>query len=529
MVQLLATQAQNPETWRMVTSVAAILFYFGWFQGSNLTQGNAAGLANYDTIFPASFEVLLWSLVLLPFLQSRLATNSWIPKYDQLFSYAWRNKLTLAEAGLFTGLFWALLGLWQVLFHLLSIDYFRDLFREPIFIYPITALVFGIALHLIGSLGQWTRVVLEQILSVLKWLAPVAAFILALFSIALVPKLTTLVFSGNRAISAGWLLWLVAVVVLLTNAAFRDGSLLQPYPKALGRGLRYVMPLLILVALTAAYALVVRTREYGVTVERYWALIVATFTVIYSLGYSWAAFDERAWMGRIAPVNIGAALLILVVLFAALTTIATPYRLAADSQYRRALRGMGDTEPRSVFTSRGPLEYLRFNAGAYGIARLRELANDRSLSADLQSRAARTLSATPPLGAAVAFDPNTALSKLVLYPSGTKMPPELQEALQKDLHDRTSNVEPLAGLFADLDADGADEFVLLWTNTARVYKQDSGHWRWVGDMVGGGDVAATVMSHLAGNEVRLEKRKWEDLQIGQRWYHFAQEPKSPMQ
>jgi hypothetical protein len=285
------------------------------------------------------------------------------------------------------------------------------------------------------------------------------------------------------------------------------------------------MPLLILVALTAAYALVVRSREYGITVERYWALVVAGFAVMYSLGYSWAAFDERDWMNRIAQVNISAALLILVVLLAALTTIATPYRLAANSQYRRAIRGETNTEGRSAFISRGPLEYLRFNAGAYGLARLRELASDRSLSPDLQSRAAKTLSATSPWVAAVSFDPDTTLSKLAIYPSGTVMAPELRQELQKDLHDRTPNVEPLAGLFADLDGDGADEFILLWTNIARVYKQESGHWRFIGDMVGGGDVAGTVMSHLAGNEVSLRKRNWEDLQIGQRSYRFAQEPK----
>ena len=52
------------------------------------------------------------------------------------FTNAWRNKLMLAEAVLFTGLFWLLLFLWQALFHLLGIDYFRNLFEEPIFIYP---------------------------------------------------------------------------------------------------------------------------------------------------------------------------------------------------------------------------------------------------------------------------------------------------------------------------------------------------------------------------------------------------------
>jgi hypothetical protein len=33
-----------------------------------------------------------------------------------------------------------------------------------------------------------------------------------------------LLFTGQKAIGAAWLLWLVAVVVLLLNAAYRDGT-----------------------------------------------------------------------------------------------------------------------------------------------------------------------------------------------------------------------------------------------------------------------------------------------------------------
>jgi hypothetical protein len=91
-----------------------------------------------------------------------------------LFTYAWRNKLVLGEAALFTGLFWLLLFLWQMLFHMLGINYFRELFEEPIFVYPVTSLAFGSALHLIGSIERLTAVVLEQLLNVLKWLGLLA-------------------------------------------------------------------------------------------------------------------------------------------------------------------------------------------------------------------------------------------------------------------------------------------------------------------------------------------------------------------
>jgi hypothetical protein len=43
--------------------------------------------------------------------QCRLITGHWQFEYKILFSAAWRNKLALAEAGLFTALLWLLLML----------------------------------------------------------------------------------------------------------------------------------------------------------------------------------------------------------------------------------------------------------------------------------------------------------------------------------------------------------------------------------------------------------------------------------
>lgn len=65
------------------------------------------------------------------------------------------------------------------MFSLLYIRFFEKLFKMPIFIYPVTALTFGFALYMIGSLTRLVGVVLEQLLNVLKWLAVIAGLILA--------------------------------------------------------------------------------------------------------------------------------------------------------------------------------------------------------------------------------------------------------------------------------------------------------------------------------------------------------------
>ena len=164
----------------------------------------------------------------LPFVQARIVAGTWRSSYPMLFSTAWRNKLMLAEAALFTGLFWILLVLWQELFHMLGLNFFRDLFSKPIFIYPVTFLVFGIALHLIGSVDRLTSVLLEQLLNVLKWLSMVAGVLLVIFTFALIFKLPGMISSQDRPISAAWLLWLLACLVLLINAAYRDGTIANP-------------------------------------------------------------------------------------------------------------------------------------------------------------------------------------------------------------------------------------------------------------------------------------------------------------
>src|SRR5271169_2332168 len=117
-VQLLAEYARAAALWRFVAILSAAFFYFGWHFGAHISgpiadYGNAAGALPLALLFG-----IVWLLV-LPFAQSRLTAGQWAGRYDALFINAWRNKLMLAEAALFTALFWLLLFLWQTLFHLL--------------------------------------------------------------------------------------------------------------------------------------------------------------------------------------------------------------------------------------------------------------------------------------------------------------------------------------------------------------------------------------------------------------------------
>jgi hypothetical protein len=526
-LQMLAPHARQPMLWAVLAAMAVGFFYFGWHQGGSIAVVECApDAANADCTTPWDYfpyflvSVVLW-LHLLPFLQARLQIGRWTTRYDLLFSAAWRNVLMLLEAAIFTGLFWLLLLLWQQLFHMLGIDFFRELFEQPLFVYPVTALAVGIALHLIGSIERLTSVLLEQILGVLKWLALVVALLLALFTATLVVKMPGLVFQGQRAIGATWLLWLVAIEILLLNAAYRDGSALQPYPRRIGVALRLVVPLAVIVALTATYSLTVRATHYGLTVERVWAFAVAGAALFYSIGYSIAAFKSGAWLRLIARVNVAVAIALIALLAASLTPALSPYRLAAESQYRMALAHVNDSVSQIQNT---PFHYLRFDAGRYGLAKLRELAaaRDRPDAQALRTAASAALAQKNRWDSQnMGIQPEWVPAKLVVYPTGRALDTNLAAHIAADLGKSVVVIpspwwEESAGLYIDLDGDDVEEFVLLFIGGGLVYENRDGQWARVGRLYVTKPSSSweTVRHDLeAGNYSAIVPR-WKRLSIG---------------
>jgi len=523
-IQLLAEYADSRLPWLLAATLLVAFFGFGfqdgWFVYHELVEEDPT-----LRLRPLLFVLLLLWLQIMPFVQGRLATGHWRYSYRVLFTKAWRNKLVLAEAALFTGLFWLLLLLWQQLFASLGIPFFKDLFREPIFVYPVTALTFGIALHLIGSVERLTMAILDQLLSVLKWLGTVGGFILVIFSITLAVNLPGLVATGERVIGAAWLLWLVAVMVLLLNAAYRDGTDPQPYPGWLATALRLAVPLTVLVALTAMYALVVRFRQYGLTVERVWAFVVAGSAVLYSVGYSWAALGRANWMQGMGRVNVLGSLVLMTVLTLTLTPALSPYRLAANSQSAVALRSPAPAEGYKS-SDRGPVGYLRFDSGGYGIRRLRALAEQpdaariqAAVTAALEAKNLQQLEPAPWV---------EALDSLTIYPTGRTLEPALRAAITKRHKVPENRWEHRrwqpgrgGGLYADLNGDGSEEFALVFPDgndlyEGELYERRANGWRHVGSLrvVNSRRNRLSFAKDIAAGSVSTAEQPWKDLLIG---------------
>jgi hypothetical protein len=521
-VQMLARFSRERLMWAIVSGMAVLCFYFGWHHGSNVVELEPQWRRVSDKWLPLGFVLAVFWLLVLPFVQSRLASGRWRPRYELLFATAWNNKLVLLEAFLFTGLFLLLLMLWQQLFFMLGIRFFRELFTEPVFMYPVLALTFGIALHLIGSLDRMTKILLEQLLSVFKWLALLAGVILALFTIALVAKLPGMIASGERVISAAWLLWLIAVTVLLVNAAYRDGTIERPYPHGVGTALRFVIPLTIVVSLTALYALCLRIDRFGFTVDRVWACVVAAAACVYSIGYALAVRSRGVWMAGIARVNVAAALLLLGILGLALTPVLSPYRIAASSQFRKVVREWPRADA-ATNAFENPLQYLRHSAGEYGLRRLRELAKIEGIAnaATIRADAADVLEhnwlARKGL---VPSDIDRVLRTMLVRPAARELEPDLVEALKGEIAapERrwmySAANETFIGAFVDMNGDGTEEFVLIAGHTGTIFEHRAG-WQRVAQLNTNSPPGSNALQEFVErDEIQASDPAWKELRIG---------------
>lgn len=463
---------------------------------------------------------LCW-LLAMPLLKLRLATGRWTGPYPPLFDITWRGALTLAEAALFTGAFWLLLGLAAALFELLGMEAVKDLVTDPRFAFPATTLVGTVAVHLIGASAGMVDGLLRQLLNLLKWLLPLAGLIAVAFALALLPRLPTLFAEGRKVMEATWLLWLVAVTVLLLNAAYQSGQQPPGYGRFVERALRFVPPLLAVVAATALYSLALRTHAFGLTPARYWGLVTAGAALAYAAGYTLAAWSRGAWFARIGRINVALALALLAVLLVSLTPVVDPLRLSIASQARRAVTAT-DAAARD-----GALLFLGRESGPTGRARLEALARLPDAAGGSPALRAAVPRARPPADAD--REPlQEWLARIDAPPADKALEPALVAALgaaRAEDDSTLTSVERATLLRTDMDGDGDADALLLDTTRGHRFwlfsRDEDGAWSLTssgavhGSLYGLGEDAA-LQSAIAGGDLGAVAPRLPDLRIGKR-------------
>jgi hypothetical protein len=475
--------------------------------------------------------LIAW-LLAMPLLKLRLTEGRWTGPYPALFTLTWRGALTLAEAALFTGVFWLLLGLAAALFGLLGIKAVGEVISDARFVFPATTLVATLAVHLIGTSAGMIDGLLRQLLNLLKWLAPLAGLIVITFTFALLPRLPALFAEGQKVMEATWLLWLVALNVLLLNAAFQSGREPPGYGRFIEQALRVVPPLLVIVAATALYSLALRTSLFGLTPARYWGLVTAAAALAYAIGYSVAAGSRGAWFSRMGTLNVALALALLAVLLLSVTPVADPLRLSIDSQARRAFAATDD-EARV-----GALRFLGREAGAAGRTRLEgiaRLSDAEGGSSALRAAATAAQRPTDPRD----DDVEAWLARIELPPGSPALEPGLRTALQTArVKDGTLfGVGRMMLLRSDLDGDGTPDALLLDSENFHLFwlfgVGDDGTWtlRSNGMLMRSGTRDVDLRAALQGGDFGTLPPRLRDLRVGddRLMLHPSDPPTAPAQ
>jgi hypothetical protein len=273
-------------TWRAVRS------------GDNLPHAQS-GLAA-----AASATALALPLFQAGFVRRRLATP-----YADVYRHIWTDAIAAAGSLAFTGLSWLALVLLSELFHLLKIDFLRDVMEKGWFGWTFSGLAFGAALG-----------ILRNQLRVLTTLQTVVLLVLSLLAVPLAVGLV--VFLLATAVSGPQVLWEAtrnATPILLTCAAgsfvLASAILRQDDAEMTGSRVMRIAALVLAVvilplAVFAAVSMGLRLNQYGLAPERLWGLVAIGVACAWGAGY-WIALargGRHGWTGKLRQANFHLAL-----------------------------------------------------------------------------------------------------------------------------------------------------------------------------------------------------------------------------
>ena len=385
-----------------------------------------------------------------------------IAAYPTYFAASWKHGIQVALAGLFVGIFWALLFLGAELFRLIRIEFLADLIKERWFWIPVTTMVFAYAIHVADVRAAIVRGVRTLTLTLLSWLLPMMALIAACFLLALPFTGLEPLWSTRRATAV--LLLAAAALIFLVNASYQDGQHETPVARILRLAGTVTAFLLVPLVALAAYGLSLRIRQYGWTPERIIALACVTVAACYALGYAFAAARPGAWLKWLEAANVFTACVVVAVLVALGSPVADPARISVADQVARLETGM-------IAPEKFDFAFLRFKSGRFGRQALDRLKQkqDGVNAAQIARKAGDAIAWRSPYdaGRRQALTPQERAANIsVVYPKGERLPDSF---LQQDWNSRPAWSVPscLTGIvncdaiLADLDGDGAAEILIF--------------------------------------------------------------------
>ena len=330
------------------------------------------------------FSAILAVAIAVPLFQSLRDSGGRRPETAAVHAHIWTNLILGAAAGAFVGATVLLTVLLAQLFHLIGIDFLRDLMNKSSFMWALACGAFGAAVGLLRDRDQVLETLHKLGRAVLSVLAPVLALGLALFVLALPFTGLQPLWDETQA-TTPILLVCILGAVLLINAAIGNATDEEARSPVVRYAALVLVPVTLPLAFVAAVSTAKRIGQYGLTPDRLWACVFVLAAAAFALAYLYALVRGRAgWPEALRGANVRlAAGLSLLALFLALPIVSFG-ALSARDQIARLESGR-------VAPERFDWAAMRFDFGPAGRKALARLATvGRS---DLRVHAARALAA----------------------------------------------------------------------------------------------------------------------------------------
>lgn len=435
--------------------------------------------------------------------------RSW--RYDDLFQYAWSHVFVVFFALTLTGVFGLLLLLWSMLFVMLGIGFFAELFSSPMFICLSGPVVFSLTMRL-GLHNEKVIGMLRGVfLAACHFLLPLITLITVLFTV-------TLPFTGLQQIwatghSTPILLCLVGTYLFLLMGVFQDGRQAQPYPAWLMRCVEAGLLCLPALVAVAGYSSWLRVEQYGLSPRRFVSLLLVAVIAAYSLAAAWAVAQRKTqWLDGLRRSNPALALAVCVVLVLINTPWLNAQSFSARDQVQRLLDGRT-----SVLTFDS--NYLRNGLGVFGRQQFEVLAEQVARNEILDAPAREVLRAqmkqTP--GETTYTFPPAEPTPVNIEWVGPKVDGS-EQFVSLNSEKRQCQDAGCVMWAADLDGDGQAEVVQFnqqpWDHRVFLYKRAAdGEWQYV-TVLQGANVTPQNLDQLRAGEVKIIEPRFKNVQIG---------------
>jgi hypothetical protein len=506
-VVLLSLDRGNQRRVALLTAAfAAVLVFVAVYTGYQATPVDAFSINALTGVFALS--VAIASYKVLMYLQQRASD---LPlSYQVLFTFSWRNFLVTALGGLFVLAFWAVLALWGALFKVIEIDFFAELFSEDWFRFPVLSFAFGLGVVIFRELTRVIDNIAGLLRGLIKLLLPVVVLVATLFLLALPVTGLSVLWATGRGTSL--LLWLTALTLFFVNAVYQDGRDESPYPAVIHRLVYAGLLTLLPVSAISLYGLVLRIDQYGLSVQRSWAVVVWSLLTLFALGYAWGILRRRdAWPETLARVNTGMGWVMLAILLLANSPLLDFRKLAVRSQLARVEAGV---------IERSELDFYYFSNS---LARPGYLALEQiklEIGDSDPALLARIENPVPSAAARMVQTPAEFLQKLEYRPPDLAVPPDLMLQLERGAAVYGQPLSSSVLLAVDLNNDGQDEYALLrvFENGSLMgtlyYRSGSG---WTEGRLDPGLVrmpAEDLAESVASGEIVVVPPEFSDLEVG---------------